>query len=650
MNNSYHKRIAGRAVVIMIALAGALVMGLTGCKKSYLEPDPLSFYEPGETFTTESGLMAALAMVDRHLRTYWSYYSTQDLSLPISSEYMMSDLAVASKTDDGAIFADVATRLTPADGLYNDNRNRLSYFWDETYNGIKYANTVLTYIDNVAGLSEATKNEYKGRALFHRSFRYLALCFEFKDVPLVTRILQVPKLNYRTTKREAILQMITADMENAVAWVPDQSQMSLTGMVNKGACRQLLIKCYLATGQYDKAIAQADMLINSSGYSLMTNTFGTFVSPLPTTWNITRNVIWDLHRPENKAITTNRETILVMPDRTGTDATIALRSMRNWCPYWNAANIKTPGGRATPVQAYALSSASYRNIYDYNSAVGRGIAHIRPTWYETNGVWYVNGQLDTSDLRHSSRTGNWARMDSMKYNDPASGVWYGKNLQLYDGSTLLCNDTVRCWFDWPHYKTFVTDDEHTSNANSTNNRGGAADWYCYRLAETYLLRAEAKWYKGDVAGATADVNTIRQRAHCTQLYAAVNIGNIMDERARELWMEEWRYTEMSRVSYCLAASGKADEWGNTYTTDNLSQNSYWFQRIQHYNNYYNKGLQVLGRSYTMDAHNLYLPIPQNAINSNRDGKLRQNQGYDGYDASTPVWDNWQDAVKDEQSN
>src|ERR1700760_2380481 len=81
---------------------------MAGCKKSYLKPDPLSFYEPEATFTTKSGLDATLALCDRHLRDYWSYTATRDLSLPISTEYMVSDLAVAGKTDDGNIFADVA--------------------------------------------------------------------------------------------------------------------------------------------------------------------------------------------------------------------------------------------------------------------------------------------------------------------------------------------------------------------------------------------------------------------------------------------------------------------------------------------------------------------------------------------------------------
>jgi hypothetical protein len=633
-----------KAFLIIIAIVAAF----PGCKKDFLKPDPLSFYEPTATFTTRSGLDATLALCDRHLRGYWSYFQTRDLSLPISSEYMMSDMAVAGKTDDGAIFADIATRLTPSDGLYQNDVNMLGYFWNETYNGIKYANTITTFIDNVPGLDEATKHEYLGRAYFHRAFRYLALCFQFKDVPLVSKILSVPKQNYKSTSREAILEMITKNMEDAVQWVPEQKNMTYTGMVNKGACRQLLIKCYLATSQWDKAIEQANILINNSGYSLMKTTFGTFENPMPSTWPITRNVIWDLHRPVNKSIAANKEAILVMPNRDGTDAAIKLRTMRNWGPFWNTSTLKSPSGKS--MQSYATSSASYNKALDFNSSVGRGIAAIRPTYFAQHGLWSVNGIEDIADLRHNSSVGNWGRMDSLKYNDP-SDSYYGKNLRLYNGSTLLCTDTIRDWFDWPHYKVFVTDPDHVGIASSNNNRGGAADWYCYRLAETYLLRAEAEFYKGDIAAATDDVNTLRKRAQCSELYSTVTIGDIVNERARELWMEEWRHMELSRISYSLALSGKADEWGNTYNVNTLSDNSYWYQRVQHYSDYYNKNnVVVKGRYYTMAPHNIYFPIPQSAIDANLYGKLRQNPGYDRYDSGVEVWTNWEDAVADEDTH
>ena len=56
--------------------------------------------------------------------------------------------------------------------------------------------------------------------------------------------------------------------------------MTYIGMINKGACRQLLIKCYLANGDFQKAKEQADILIDQSGYSLMQDEFGTFSNPI----------------------------------------------------------------------------------------------------------------------------------------------------------------------------------------------------------------------------------------------------------------------------------------------------------------------------------------------------------------------------------
>lgn len=638
-----------------------------GCSDEFLEPDPLSFYEPSTTLSTESGLQAVLAMADRHLRSYWTFYnsSSNNISVPIATEYMFSEMAVASKTDDGGMFSDIANVLTPTGGAENGDRNRISYFWDETYNGIKYANTITSFIENVKGLDEATKNAYLGRAYFHRSFRYLSLVFQFGDVPLVTKILQVPKQNYRSTKKEAILAMITNDMEFAVQWVPDQKDMGYIGMINKGACRQLLIKCYLATGQFEKAKEQADILIDQSGYQLMQTTFGTFNDGgEPQTWPITRNVIWDLHRPENKLIGANKEVILGMPNRgTTSESFIQFLTMRIFGPFWSDGNgMKTPDGK-NAVNNYARNNAAnYNSQYDYLRAVGRGIGTFRPTYFATHSVWNVNGQNDEGDLRHSSTVGNWGAMTSLKYNDKTS-AWYGQNIVLRHPTTnvLLCTDTIRDWFDWPHYKLYLEDVLAEANPASTQfngaTNGGNADWYFYRLAETYLLRAEAKFYLGDAASAAEDVNEVRKRALCDQLYSTVTIGDIMNERARELYLEEWRNVELSRVSYCLALSGKPDEWGNSYDVNTFDKQSgtdenggsYWYQRIMHYS-IYNKGsvsVRTGTFNYTMDKRNLYWPIPNSAITANNKGVLSQNFGYAGYDAATPKWETWEEAVADE---
>jgi hypothetical protein len=651
--------------IVSAIVCGSLL--LSACKKDFLKADPLSFYEPTTTFSTESGLQAAMAICDRHIRSYWTNTAASTNSVVIGTEYMFSDLAVYGKTDvDGNTvnynFADNLTPTGGAAGPGTNDGNYINHYWDETYNGIKYANTILSYVDKVAGLSDSTKNAYKGRAYFHRAFRYLALVFQYGDVPLITKILEVPKQNYRSTKKEAILKMITQDMENAVQWVPEQRAMTEIGMVNKGACRMLLIKCYLATGQFQKAKDQADILINQSGYALMKNTFGTFYAGgEPKTWPITRNVIWDLHRPENKLIAANTEVIMGMPNR-GAQSNIAFATMRIFGPLYNSGSLKSPDGKNAE-DLYARNNSSYRADLDYGRAIGRGIATFRPTPFAQHGLWVVNGVEDNDDLRHNSRVGNWGRMDSIKYGTNNT-TYRGQYMMLYHPTTgaLLCTDTIRCWFDWPHYKIFIQDVEAEANlgtnAYTGATKGSVGDWYLYRLAEAYLLRAEAKFYLGDAAGAATDVNEIRKRAGCTQLYNTVTIGDIMNERARELYLEEWRHMELSRVSYCLALSGKPDEWGNTYNVDtydkvsgtDASGGSYWYQRVIRDGGMYNRGGVVSNArtlNYKMNKCNLYWPIPNAAITANNKGKLSQNFGYTGYDAATPEWETWEDAVADE---
>lgn len=653
-----------------VALLCAVMMVFNGCSEEFLKPDPLSFYEPTATFSTESGLMSALAICDRHLKLY--YATDHNEMLTIGTEYIFSDMMVAAATDKRSMLCDVANMLTPTSDnstLQNlDRTNSLWFFWEETYKGVMYANTIIQFVDNVEGLDETIKNAYKGRAYFHRAVRYMALIFQYGDVPLVTKLIDVPKQNYRCTKRDAILQMITQDMEFAVQWVPDQKDMSLIGMVNKGACRILLAKCYLAIGEYAKAKEQTDILIEQSGYSLMTNTFGVFNDGgEPQTWPITRNVIWDLHRAENKLITANMEVILGLPNR-GSDqeSFVKMLTMRIMYPFYFDGRVKTKDGKQALLNL-KRNHADYNPKYDYMRAMGRGIATFRPTHWSTHDLWIVNGQEDNADLRHNADVGNWVRMDSLRVNNKAS-TEFGNHITLFDDDgKLLCSDTIRRWYDVPHYKFYLDDPVNDANiTGSDGNRGatngGNADWYFYRLAEAYLLRAEAKYYLNENDPTIKDdLNILRQRAKCSQLYGgAVTIGDIMNERARELYWEEWRNVELTRVSLCLARSGKPDEWGNTYRMDDFDKQSgtdpeggsYWYQRIIHYS-MYNKGpiqIDATGNpnpNYTMDKKNLYWPIPYAAITANNKGILAQNYGYDGYDPADPKWDTWQDAVADE---
>lgn len=56
-------------------------------------------------------------------------------------------------------------------------------------------------------------------------------------------------------------------------------------------------------------------------------------------------MIWNLHQGNNKVIAANKEAILVMPNRYGSDSGIRTRTMRNLVPWWNATSISTPDNK-----------------------------------------------------------------------------------------------------------------------------------------------------------------------------------------------------------------------------------------------------------------------------------------------------------------
>lgn len=617
--------------IVKIGLLAILLSSSYSCKRDFLKPDPLSFYEPTVTFTTKQGLLAAVTSCNRNLSHMWCGENP-----PILTDLLFTEVAVSGITDKSGPAQDLNAVITPTSNNDDINTNHVNYFWNEGFKGVKYANTIISNVDKVEGLDPTLHDQMLGMAYFHRSFRYLNLVFNFGDVPLLTKEVTSPKTNFKSTKMSVILEKITSDMEFAVAHVPAVGDF---GTVTKGACQQLLIKCYLATGQFDKAISTANDLINSSGYSLMTNTFGSFINPAPVIHPITRNVIWDLHRWQNKSIGANKESIMTIVNREDdADTRQDMYTMRNATPYYSGTGLQlitTPSGKAGMSSSYTATNGKI----DLRKTYGRGIAHTRGTWYSTKSIWD-----DPADLRHSESTGNWMRMEDMVYNNPSLSTsnppdaYYGKNLQLKNtAGQMLVTDTVRTWFDWPHYKLFI---ESPRAETQDNYNGGAGDWYIYRLAETYLLRAEAYMWKGDAASAANDVNTIRKRAQCTKLYTAaeMTMGKVMDERARELYYEELRHMELSRVSYIYATTHKSDDFGKTYTVENLSKDSYWYNRVITYNDFYRKNIKTTyGTTFTISPYHLFWPVPQVDIDANSSGRINQNYGYSGYEKNQPPY-------------
>jgi len=139
----------------------------------------------------------------------------------------------------------------------------------------------------------------------------------------------------------------------------------------------------------------------------------------------------------------------------------------------------------------------------------------------------------------------------------------------------------------------------TNNGNSTFR-----DMYMFRLAETYLLRAEAYVGKNNKVAAAADINVIRARANAKPAVSSeMDLDYILDERLRELYYEEPRMLTLCRTEK-LAERNRKYNYSYTDIT----------------------GTYECAGTSIQDYHNLW-PIPYSEIERNTEAVLEQNPGY-----------------------
>ncbi len=606
-----------------MALAIASLLSLNSCS-DWLDPNPLSFYTPENTYVDAAGLYSALVACECHMR--YEYFGD---GAPILTEMYTTDIAVHGKTDQSGSLVDFDNEMLPA-RTKNGMQGKNGWYWDEGFKGIKYANIVISRLNDAKFENEVERNAVLGSAYFHRAYRYYKLTHQFGDVPYLGAEVSSPRVDFCSYDRWSILEQCKLDMEFAYKWVPEQMDR---GKANKDACGMLLMKICMALGDFDQAIEIGKELV--ARHPLMTHRF-TSNQDKPNT-----NLMHDLHSIEAKIEMGNTEGIMYVvafPDivEVGSSDTRRIHTMRNCTPYWaKGAAIKTPDGNAGTAIVPAVEDKDTEIDNDAN--YGRGIGTCRPSNYYQYDIWT---DKEKNDLRSPNNHDSWKRMEDLRYNEPGlkkqSSPWYGQPVvRPYDMSVA---DSIRCWFMWPHYKLFVPDPSRMQD-----RVGGETPWYIYRSAETYLMLAECYYWKGDVANEASMLNVVRERAGADPLSGQVGISEVLAERARELYYEENRHVELVRMSYLYAKTGKPCEefGGHVYKKDNFSGPggvgtnckdagvNFYFDWVIKHNNFYNKGIVAPYGEYRMSVHHILWPVPESAIKVNTGGIINQNIGYSG---------------------
>jgi starch-binding outer membrane protein, SusD/RagB family len=141
-----------------------------------------------------------------------------------------------------------------------------------------------------------------------------------------------------------------------------------------------------------------------------------------------------------------------------------------------------------------------------------------------------------------------------------------------------------------------------------------AHWIFYRLADVYLMKAEALAQTGEIQKALDILTLIRQRGHASGASLPVSASDItsvsdfvLAERGRELAFEGKRWFDLLR----MAKRDNFAQLDNVIATVLAKVPSY---------------LQVSTQNKLHDTRSLYLPIPQSDI-LNSKGALVQNSFY-----------------------
>jgi hypothetical protein len=524
---------------------------LNGCSKDVLDEKPLAFLNPDVVLVNKAGFDTYITSIHGALRS--AFFENDDFGFGSNIwDYQVGTDVGMTGDPNINTYVDYRSWVTPSAGQVN-------HHWEQAYlRLIPRANTVIDYAAKPEAIwkDEAEKNAIIGEARFLRAYAYNLLVNMYGGVPIVDKVAEGPKLDYKRATKTEVLNFIVADLEFASRWLPKTTAQD--GRVVKGAADHLLSEVYLNLGQADKAIAAASAVIDDGTFNLMVTRFGKYLSQ-------PGDVFSDLFKDnnQNRNSSGNRETIWAMQFE-----------------------FQTPGGipkggggngmlRAFGPRYFAIRDPDGKTAMRVVDSLGRPVGWFRPTSYFNYQLWENSG----TDIRNSSFN---IRRD-FYYNEPSSR-FFG---QKVDRTTARDLDT----FYW--YYPYIRKIEGEALAGAAYGRT-FKEHYLMRLAETFLLRAEAYLLKGDKQKAADDINRVRGRARATLITANdVTIDFILDERARELMLEELRRNTLSRM-------GKLVE------------------RVRKYNQKSGPNIQ---------NHHALFPIPQKFIDANLESKIEQNPGY-----------------------
>ena len=467
---------------------------------------------------------------------------------------------------------------TPEHRNVRDVWNNLTTSISRTVSAIN----VLTPLAETDAQAKVYLAEVRGLRAFYNmiTLDLWGLAFKKDDPNVVSEILRGDDaINYIKSEFEAVV----GDLKNDVG--PGRlTQYGVYGLLARLHLNAAVWRDPYATNftfnpaDMDKVIEYSDMVINSGQYALSAEYFAIFNNDNHTNKELVfaidqRPDLNGHNRMSYFSMSDNFYGNPLQPRGNGTDGPAITPDFYD---SWVEAN-----GATDPAEADArffwermiipADSAISASAFEVNRGIYRGPQYgLLNTGRQLPFIQTEDGRYKIGKLR------DWRRAEENAYVDFIKQIDF-----TAEGS---------------NYNTGYRVEKYQWSKESTDGRNrGEADFSIIRLADLYMMRAEAKLRKGDASGALADVNTVRasrtaRPAVTPKPLTQMNADILFRERGFEFYWEHQRRTDMIRF-------GKYE--------------GTWTEKTNN------------------DVKKRLFPIPQTAIDgaSDNEGYLVQNSGY-----------------------